>query len=135
MLTIFSVSYLCSMLLGTEVRATSLKMKPPQFPWSLKSKPPESVEEALDWLVVQQRRIAYGYSLQQVEELYKLKRSDVTERLTTLVPMTGDSVQSSPLGTHPERVVPTNWIPAMEHFDRPFPLILTGGKDRPAPQK
>jgi hypothetical protein len=125
MLVIFSASYLGGMLAGTEIRAASFKVRPSQFPWS---NTPQNVEDALDWLAVQQRLIAYDYSPEQVRELYKLPRANAGGQLAAFVPEVSDNIEMSQLGTHPE---PRRWIPARFDFRAPFDIGAPTKKDAP----
>lgn len=134
MLTIFSVTYFAALLGGTEVRAASIKNAPPHFPWP-NAKPPANVEDALEWLAVQQQLIAYGYSPEQVQALYALPRAQRAQ-LTSYLPMLGQAAQPGALGTHmePQRspLVDSKWIPVIERFD---PSVRFEPKKEDAPRK
>jgi hypothetical protein len=139
MLTIFSATYLAAMLGGTEVRAASFRVRPTQFPWP-NSKPPQNVEDALDWLAVQQQLIAYGYSPEQVQELYKLPRAK-TGQLTSYVPPLSENVQTGPLGFHLEHNgisggVEHGGVPILLDLrNRDNPLFIDVPKKQDAPSK
>jgi len=100
-LTIFAVIYLAAMLGGTEVRAHSLKSKPAEFPWAT-SKPPKNVEQALDWLTVQEQLIAYGYTANQVKQLYTLPRKNDADQLSAFVESPSQTMRTGTLGIHIE---------------------------------
>lgn len=45
------------------------------FPWG--DTPPESTYEALDWIVTSQKLRQMGYSNDQIESLYKIRKKEV----------------------------------------------------------
>ncbi len=132
MLTIFSATYLAAMLGGTEVRAASFRVRQTQFPWP-NSTPPQSIEDALDWLAVQQQLVAYGYSPEQVRDLYRLPRSKTGHLTSYVVPSINESVQPGALGIHMEH---EHWaVPAQADWWmlRNDPLLSGPAKTEGAP--
>jgi len=69
MLTLFSISYFGAALLGTEIRALAVAKKSPELPWAANSEP-NNLDTALQWLVIQKRLEAYGYTPGQVRQVY-----------------------------------------------------------------
>ena len=70
MLTIFSLTYLAAILGSSIVRArVSQPVKVP-VPWSAHATP-STPQSALQWLVVQRRLMAYGYTPEQIQKLYE----------------------------------------------------------------
>jgi hypothetical protein len=74
MLFVFSGCYLGAALFGTELRARAVAKEPAQFPWIEKNKP-ANLGSALEWLVIQKRLEAYGYTSAQVRQLYELAKT------------------------------------------------------------
>ena len=102
MLTVFAISYFGAAILGTEVRALTSRPASTQFPWTEKNRPTKTTT-ALEWLVVQKRLVAYGYTLDQVRQLYEWSQSvpaqdkvgaslDFSPKLIDSVPEPGPTV-------------------------------------------
>jgi hypothetical protein len=106
-LTLFSIAYFASMLLGTEVRAYVLRGKETEFPWP-KSAQPANVEDALDWITVQSHLKEYGYSSEQIKQLYQLPRKNTNEQLAGYIDPSNKTLQTGPAGLHVE-ATPLPW--------------------------
>jgi hypothetical protein len=74
MLTIFAISYLGAAVFGVKIRTSPGTEKAVQFPWTDKNRPTK-ISTALEWLVVQKRLAAYGYSPDQIRQIYELSKS------------------------------------------------------------
>jgi hypothetical protein len=116
LLTLFSIAYLGSMLIGTEVRTHALEHKETPFPWA-GSKQPSSVEDALDWITVQSHLRDYGYSTDQIQQLYKIPRKNSDQLLSSYIPSADQTQQTGPLGLHVE---PTKFDPSDSHAGVPI---------------
>lgn len=122
MLTVFAISYLGAAILGTEIRARA-SVAEQQFPWTEKNRPTKR-KTVLEWLVVQERLVAYGYTPDQVRQVYELYQSmpenpnlDLSESLLEHVPEPGALLKRQGVGaglfgggpqhkTQPDKVTP-----------------------------
>jgi hypothetical protein len=73
MLTIFALTFLVATVGGTFVRTVATRPSVTPLPWN-GSAPPASARGALEWLVIQRRLLAYGYTIDQVQNFYKLAK-------------------------------------------------------------
>lgn len=78
-LAVFAVGFFCGLLAGAHARIDSW-LKPEAesrpLPWSDRNRPP-TAKNALDWIVVQERLHALGYSSAQIRELYEVQRMEL----------------------------------------------------------
>ena len=69
LLTVFATAYLGSALTGSAVRTWPARPIHTPFPWTNSTAPADHIG-AIQWLVVQKRLLAYGYTPDQIQELY-----------------------------------------------------------------
>ena len=101
MLTIFSLTYLAAILGSSVLRARLSQPAKVPVPWSANAIP-STPQSALEWLVVQRRLMAYGYTPEQVRKLYEMLHGVNNAPLGLLgsVPEPGPSMkQGIPAGT------------------------------------
>jgi hypothetical protein len=75
LLIIFTIMFCVGLGLGINLRIGDWLKQPikiKQFPW-INSTAPTQTENAVDWLIVQENLLRFGYSEKQVEELYKIE--------------------------------------------------------------
>lgn len=80
-LTVFALTYLGATIVGTQIRTLTLATDSAPFPWTQKNRPTKT-QTALEWLVVQKRLVAYGYTVDQVRQVYELSQSMVEPKPT-----------------------------------------------------
>ena len=71
----FSIFLIIGVYIGSEYRANIYEIKSPEFIWTEQNKP-NSVNEAIDWILVNQILSEKGYAKNQIRELYELGISE-----------------------------------------------------------
>ncbi len=75
LLVLFSLAFILGIILGAQVRVGQWPKKnliPKTFPWA-NSEAPGRIEDAVDWIVVQERLRDAGFSQGQISNLYALQ--------------------------------------------------------------
>jgi hypothetical protein len=78
LLVAFAVLYLLGTLVGTEARVNrwfAPGTEPKELPWSGSEMPP-SVSHCLDWIILQEKLLDWGYTESDVAECYRIQLND-----------------------------------------------------------
>jgi len=79
MLTVFAFAYLGAVILGSRVRISGWGNEQVSLPWTEVNQPKQT-KTALEWLVLQKRLMAYGYSPDQIRQVYALSQKISAEQ-------------------------------------------------------
>lgn len=75
-LSVFSVFLLIGLFFGESYRSSENLTTNKSLPWSEKQKP-ESLYEAIDWIVLSEKLISMGYKKQDIVTLYSIRLSEL----------------------------------------------------------